>query len=141
MGLCASRTSCSLVCDTVDEYIRRLCNAELASALQLICTFAQRIMDRINRNPQAPFWSVSGAIVMTRESWLLFCAEMEGLAVHVAADCAGQGSDPCDAMAASASTASELLAVGLAIERRADLPALRAATARTADLFRKFACI
>ncbi len=129
MGLCPHNYSGSLVCDTLDDYMRRLCNDELASALDSLCFLARRIMDRINRKPGAPFWSVSGALVITRQSWQEFCSKVEGLAELVVADCTFGGAPRNLAATATASAAR--------LDRRPGLLALRAAAERTSDLVRK----
>ena len=84
MGLCPHGHACSLVCDSLDDYMRRMCNAELACALTSLCQFGHRIMSRISRRPGAACWSVSGAMVITRESWLELCADIADLARNVA---------------------------------------------------------
>ena len=137
MRLCPRSYSNSLITNTLDDYIRRHRNAELASALTLLCRFALRIMARIRRKPGAPFWSVSGAIVITRQSWQEFCADMAVLAGRVAADCAAES---CTA-SPTAKEAKATAATALHSDRRPDLPALRAAAARAAELADKAACI
>ena len=120
MGLFPRSYAKSLQCGTVDEFMRRHCNSDLTSALESLCCFARRIMIRISRNPGAPFWSVSGAMVITRQSWLEFCSDIASLASLVGLE------DSTET---------------LLIERRPGYEALRAAAAQTVNQFLTAACI
>ena len=93
MGLCPKNCSEYLTCSTLDNFMCRHYNAELAATLDSLCRFAKRVVSRIERKPSAQIWSVSGAMVITRQNWCEFCVNVETLIGLIGADDSQQGED------------------------------------------------
>ena len=52
----------------LDTFMLEMHCAEIAKALDLLCRFAQRVLPKTDKVPSAPFWRVSGPVVITRDN-------------------------------------------------------------------------
>ena len=66
----------NLRCVSLDEYLLRFRCLEVAKALASLCRFLKRIIPKIAKTPSAQFWRVTGAVVVTRDSWETFREEV-----------------------------------------------------------------
>jgi hypothetical protein len=90
MGLCPEMRSNSLTFSTLDGFMCRLHNADLAAALNALCQFGKRILSRIERKPTAQIWSVSGAMMITKQSWQEFRDQVDTLVSLLGIDSVSQ---------------------------------------------------
>ena len=131
MGLFPKKYLRFLTCDTLDTFMCSHHNADLAMALDSYRRFAERIISRIERNPTAPFWGISGAMVITRKHWLEYCDHVEILVGLVRGDNFRPDLPP----------KSQPENVVASTDRRPDFPQICAAAERLTTSFRRAACL
>ncbi len=74
MGLCPLRKTQLLPAFTsLDQYITNMHSSVLSDTLDALSTFAERVIPRIEQDPAAVMWPISGPLLITHDRWLLFC--------------------------------------------------------------------
>ncbi len=74
MGLCPLRKKQLLPAfNSLDQYVINMHSSVLSETLDALSTFAERVIPRIEQDPAAVMWPISGPLLITRDRWLLFC--------------------------------------------------------------------
>mmetsp|Transcript_20459 Transcript_20459/g.56527 ORF Transcript_20459/g.56527 Transcript_20459/m.56527 type:complete len:193 (-) Transcript_20459:104-682(-) len=79
MGLGERRLAKRMICTDIDDFILRFRVHDVVKALHCINRFGRRLAAKLQKQPSARLWTVSGAIMMTREGWILLCSKVENV--------------------------------------------------------------
>lgn len=58
------------------DFVLQMHCGELAAVLKALLVFADRVATRAARKPDAPFWRISGPILITRDYWIAFLSSV-----------------------------------------------------------------
>ncbi len=61
---------------SLDLFLIKTRGAMLAEVLNAFSSFAERIIDEVNRDRNALLWPVRGPVIITNESWMTLCKHM-----------------------------------------------------------------
>mmetsp|Transcript_62658 Transcript_62658/g.167953 ORF Transcript_62658/g.167953 Transcript_62658/m.167953 type:complete len:203 (-) Transcript_62658:13-621(-) len=66
----------SIQCSSLDKYMLCFRCDDIIGALHGLCRFGRKLNKRIRSRPRLPAWSVCGAIVITKQRWILLCLQV-----------------------------------------------------------------
>ena len=100
MGLCPMHDIRRLQFVSLDQYLRQMHSDILAQVLRSFCDFAERVMPKVQRSPDATMWNVAGPIVIDHVQLTKLSAHVDNLLrlVGFEDDCVAT-SEPCPGFA------------------------------------------